>query len=1017
MQKCRKKVKSCLKQVSSNKALAGKILQSLFTAGVVYVCIFGGDDAAWAQDYNSQYGTDLGGEYENVSVTNESLDGNSNVTIGVSRSAGLTVTDKAVVKIVETGFSVRSSSICGIANDGSGTASLTLKDADIAIVGSKSSVIGFESTAGQHKNTVTGEMNISVSSAATSSTSSVPKVVAGIDVEGYYSKANKASNSLKAKNVKINLGLAAGDKATVNTTGVLTKGSYGNYIGTTEIENAEIVISGSNGQSNETVRGVWATQTDTGNKPSGADISSKQSYNKLTVVTGTYASDMTAYTPNAVQGGSGLYGIQADNYAVVSVKEDLLIDIDRQARKSGEENNGVTGIYGYEHGKIDFNRADITLHNDLDASVTGIEVTTNAAVTGKALQLTVSSDTGAALGLLAHKYIDDTEGKGRITLGETGGANLIKITAGGGNARAVVADAEGVITFKEQTELAAQSTDYTETVSALNGGKVVFEDTAVITATGTGYVYGVSTYFDGSSVTEDSSIDFQKGVYINAAGGTAISAAGNSDTSAEGIVTINQGSAAGANEVVIFGDIESDIKGVVNVNLNTAGSVFNGSTSLYDDGVIKLAVTDGAAWRLTGTSSVTDLKAAAGGKIDLSGDRGAFSTLAIQKLTGTGGSFIVDNDGTDSDKITVAASDKGIHGITINNISSLVGKELKPENTFITVTGDADFVGETTYGGGIYEYTPVLDSAVAGGQKNWYVRDLDSRVVGDALAVAGANAPLYYAWVNGNGNLHSRLGALHQNAEQVAWAWMFGGKLDGNGFRDKYHTYQVGYDIKAGNWKVGAAYEYPQGNVKGSGSSGENKIGALSLYGTLHQNDGAAWDIVLKHGRIYGDINTFIQYPDSGDYETDATSLSVEYNKRIAQKNGIFFEPQVQFTYGHINGNSYGTSKNIAVANDGIDSLVGRLGIAVGKQLEQGCIYTKVSVLHEFYGNGSVSMQDRNGAALSNDFDYGDTWLEVGIGGNITLGKNCELYGDVERSFGGDVTKNWGANVGFRYSF
>ena len=435
MQKCRKKVKSCLKQVNSNKALAGKVLQSLFTAGVVYVCIFGGDNAAWAQDYNSQYGTDLGGEYENVSVTNESLDGNSNVTIGVSRSAGLTVTDKAVVKIVETGSSVRSSSICGIANDGSGTASLTLKDADIAIVGSKSSVIGFESTAGQHKNTVTGEMNIRVSSAATSGTSSVPKVVAGIDVEGYYSKANKAANSLKAKNVKINLGLAAGDKATVNTTGVLTKGSYGNYIGTTEIENAEIVISGSNGQSNETVRGVWATQTDTGNKPSGADMSSKQSYNKLTIVTGTYASDMTAYTPNAVQGGSGLYGIQADNYAVVSVKEDLLIDIERQARKSGEENNGVTGIYGYEHGKIDFNRADITLHNDLDASVTGIEVTTNAAVIGKALQLTVSSDTGAALGLLAHKYIDDTEGKGRITLGETGGANLIKITAGGGNAR------------------------------------------------------------------------------------------------------------------------------------------------------------------------------------------------------------------------------------------------------------------------------------------------------------------------------------------------------------------------------------------------------------------------------------------------------------------------------------------------------------------------------------------------------------------------------------------------------
>ena len=55
MQKCRKKVKSCLKQVSSNKALAGKILQSLFTAGVVYVCIFGGDDAAKAGSYKGKY--------------------------------------------------------------------------------------------------------------------------------------------------------------------------------------------------------------------------------------------------------------------------------------------------------------------------------------------------------------------------------------------------------------------------------------------------------------------------------------------------------------------------------------------------------------------------------------------------------------------------------------------------------------------------------------------------------------------------------------------------------------------------------------------------------------------------------------------------------------------------------------------------------------------------------------------------------------------------------------------------
>ena len=88
-----------------------------------------------------------------------------------------------------------------------------------------------------------------------------------------------------------------------------------------------------------------------------------------------------------------------------------------------------------------------------------------------------------------------------------------------------------------------------------------------------------------------------------------------------------------------------------------------------------------------------------------------------------------------------------------------------------------------------------------------------------------------------------------------------------------------------------------------------------------------------------------------------------------------------------------------------------------GKAFDKGNAYVKASVLHEFSGDSSVTMLAANGESYQADKSYGDTWLEVGIGGNIALGKNCELYGDVERSFGGDVTKNWGANIGFRYNF
>lgn len=143
----------------------------------------------------------------------------------------------------------------------------------------------------------------------------------------------------------------------------------------------------------------------------------------------------------------------------------------------------------------------------------------------------------------------------------------------------------------------------------------------------------------------------------------------------------------------------------------------------------------------------------------------------------------------------------------------------------------------------------------------------------------------------------------------------------------------------------------------------------------------------------------------------------MEYNKRFEQQHCIFVEPQAQLVYGHINGNSYTTAKGIDVTTDGIDTLVGRLGISAGQQLRHGAVYARLSLLHEFCGDGTARLTDKNGAALTRGFDYGDTWFELALGGNVALGKNCELYGDVERGFGADVNKKWGANLGVQYSF
>ena len=176
-------------------------------------------------------------------------------------------------------------------------------------------------------------------------------------------------------------------------------------------------------------------------------------------------------------------------------------------------------------------------------------------------------------------------------------------------------------------------------------------------------------------------------------------------------------------------------------------------------------------------------------------------------------------------------------------------------------------------------------------------------------------------------------------------------------------------------------------------------------------------DIVLKHGQMQGEIDTFGRVTDSGDFDTKGTSLSLEYNKRMQQVNGVFIEPQAQLSLGHINSTDYTTKNGTKVRYDDIDSAVARLGFAVGKDFAKGNIYLKASALHEFGGKGAVHMLASDGASLSENKDYSGTWCELGLGTNWQTGKNSHVYLDVERSFGGEFEKQWQVNAGMNWNF
>lgn len=319
-----------------------------------------------------------------------------------------------------------------------------------------------------------------------------------------------------------------------------------------------------------------------------------------------------------------------------------------------------------------------------------------------------------------------------------------------------------------------------------------------------------------------------------------------------------------------------------------------------------------------------------------------------------------------------------------------------------------------------------VNAILGAGAKNWFIYGYEKTPTVNAQSLMSGKDVLYATWVNGNNTLRNRLGELdYQNDHQGLWTRIYGGKLKGDNFSNNYRTYQIGYDAafadkngkQDGVWYGGAAFEYTTGNTGYTAGSGDMDMGAVSLYATKKGKYGDNIDIVLKHGQMQGEIDTFGRITDSGDFDTKGTSLSVEYNKRIKQTNGLFIEPQAQFSLGHINSTDYTTKNGTKVRYDDIDSAVARLGLAMGKDFAKGNVYLKASALHEFGGKGAVHMRAIDGAILREAKDYSGTWFELGLGTNWQTGKNSHVYLDVERSFGGEFEKQWQVNAGMNWTF
>ena len=409
-------------------------------------------------------------------------------------------------------------------------------------------------------------------------------------------------------------------------------------------------------------------------------------------------------------------------------------------------------------------------------------------------------------------------------------------------------------------------------------------------------------------------------------------------------------------------------------------------------------------------------------------------TLTIDKLVNNDPAktteFVLRTD-LDGEKIVESVHIKDANagckiGVSVLDKSKVLSLRGGDNKKVLVVKDDSmnlEVVGKKIDNGGLWNLTPTIENGlqVGGTEDEWYLTNIQKENNDNTNTILDGFASDYSLWLTANDTLRKRLGDIRNGITQDDGVWVrtYHGKLKGEGYKNNYHIYQIGYDKTRGQYTEGFFLERSEGNLSFNAGSGENDYNALGLYSTWLGDKGHYTDIVLRAGRLGHEMNTYGEFADSSDYHNATYSISFEYGKQKNYDNGWFVTPQAQLTLGRIEGIDFTTANGTKVDVGGLTSAIGRIGVEAGRHLgDKGSYYVKLGAFHEFNGERNVSMLAANGDCLKESYDYSDTWYEIGVGAQVKTSDNTYFYCDAERSLGGsDTEKVWQFNAGFRWDF
>lgn len=264
---------------------------------------------------------------------------------------------------------------------------------------------------------------------------------------------------------------------------------------------------------------------------------------------------------------------------------------------------------------------------------------------------------------------------------------------------------------------------------------------------------------------------------------------------------------------------------------------------------------------------------------------------------------------------------------------------------------------------------------------------------------------------------------LQQGEPTGIWTRVGGGKYSFNAkgidTDTTYTRIQGGYDAKTSSgWTVGGQVSYLHGNDDYVfNGTGKEKAFAVGAYGLKDLGNNQYIHIESQVGRASNDFTVRNEIGErlSGETKANAYSISARYGKTVKLSNGTYIEPQAQLSYTHFSGDSFNAG-SMHVAQSGVSSTAGGLGLEIGKNFGAGNIYTRVGVNHSFSGTVKTAYTSGTTTKYTSE-DMKGTWTDLAFGGRYGFNANNSIFADFSTGLSGDYKAGWSVNAGFTHKF